>query len=56
MSFLIPLARAAATVAGKGRLTAFMIGKGMSSGGDKQEAPAPSANQSTTTPAGQTYG
>ena len=35
MSFLIPLARAAATVGGRGRLAAFSLGK---AAGDKSEA------------------
>jgi hypothetical protein len=37
MSFLMPLARAAVSVAGKGRLSAFMLGKGMANNEEKKD-------------------
>ena len=47
MSFLVPLARAAASVAGKGRLSAFMLGKSM--GNEKSEEQTPVASNQTIT-------
>jgi hypothetical protein len=37
MSFIAPLARIAASTAGKGRLSAFMLGRGMGKGENQTE-------------------